>query len=111
MLADSGHLDVAHDVLLQDTEPSWLTMIERGATTVREHWDGARADGTAHDSLNHYSEGAVVGWELDAVGDLVLDVTVPAGTRAEVVLPDGRSDQAGPGRHRLRCRLRKPVTA
>jgi alpha-L-rhamnosidase len=26
-----------------------------------------------------------------------LDVTVPAGTRAEVILPDGRTEIAGPG--------------
>lgn len=60
VLADSGHLDVAYELLLQDTAPSWLHMIDRGATTVWEHWDGVGADGTAHDSLNHYSKGAVV---------------------------------------------------
>ena len=39
-LADHGHLDLAYELLLQDTEPSWLTMIDRGATTVWERWDG-----------------------------------------------------------------------
>ena len=37
-------------------------MIDRGATTVWERWDGVDADGAAHDSLNHYSKGAVVGF-------------------------------------------------
>ena len=59
-LADHGHLDLAYELLLQDTEPSWLTMIARGATTVWERWDGVRADGSVHESLNHYSKGAVI---------------------------------------------------
>ena len=59
VLADTGHDDVAYDLLLQDTEPSWLTMIDRGATTMWEHWNGIDADGIAHDSLNHYAKGAV----------------------------------------------------
>ena len=44
----------------QDTEPSWLLMIDRGATTMWERWDGIDADGVAHESLNHYAKGAVV---------------------------------------------------
>jgi alpha-L-rhamnosidase len=59
-LADSGHLDVAYALLLQDTPPSWLHMVDRGATTVWEDWDGIAEDGTAKGSLNHYSKGAVI---------------------------------------------------
>ena len=60
VLADTGHLDVAYELLLQDTEPSWLVMVDRGATTVWERWNGVSADGVPHESLNHYSKGAVV---------------------------------------------------
>jgi alpha-L-rhamnosidase len=60
VLADTGHLDVAYDVLLQDTPPSWMAMRARGATTVWENWEGIDADGVPHDSLNHYSKGAVI---------------------------------------------------
>ncbi|MFF4028804.1 family 78 glycoside hydrolase catalytic domain [Streptomyces sviceus] len=60
VLADTGHLDLAYDLLRQDTEPSWLAMIDRGATTVWENWNGVTADGTVNASLNHYSKGAVV---------------------------------------------------
>ena len=60
VLADTGYLDVAYELLLQDTPPSWLTMADRGATTVWEAWEGIDADGVAHESLNHYSKGAVV---------------------------------------------------
>ena len=35
-------------------------MVERGATTVWESWEGIDDDGVAHDSLNHYSKGAVI---------------------------------------------------
>jgi alpha-L-rhamnosidase len=39
-----------------------------------------------------------VSWRLDGEG-LELRVDVPAGTSAEVFLPDGRTEQAGPGSH------------
>ena len=60
VLADTGHLEVAYELLLADTMPSWLYMIDQGATTVWERWDGIRQDGTAFESLNHYSKGAVI---------------------------------------------------
>jgi alpha-L-rhamnosidase len=60
VLADHGHLDLAYELLFQNTSPSWLTMIDRGATTVWERWDGIDAAGTPHESLNHYSKGAVI---------------------------------------------------
>lgn len=60
VLAETGHLDVAYELLLQDSEPSWLTMVDRGATTIWEHWDGIDEGGVAHASLNHYSKGAVI---------------------------------------------------
>lgn len=60
VLADNGHLDLAYELLMQDTEPSWLVMVDRGATTMWEAWNGIGPDGTAQQSLNHYSKGAVV---------------------------------------------------
>jgi len=59
-LADHGHLDAAYRLLFQDSEPSWLSMIDRGATTMWERWNGIDADGVPHESLNHYSKGAVI---------------------------------------------------
>ena len=61
-LADHGHADTAYRLLLQDTCPSWLYAVKKGATTIWETWDGIRADGSVHDSFNHYSYGAVSGW-------------------------------------------------
>ena len=62
VLSDYGHTDTAYRLLLQDTVPSWLYPVKHGATTIWESWDGVREDGTVHDSLNHYSYGAISGW-------------------------------------------------
>ncbi|MFI7067452.1 family 78 glycoside hydrolase catalytic domain [Kribbella sp. NPDC050124] len=60
VLADNGYPGIAYELLFQRTPPSWLAMQDRGATTIWENWDGIDEDGIAHDSLNHYSKGAVV---------------------------------------------------
>ena len=62
VLADHGHLDTAYRLLLQREEPSWLAMLDRGATTMWEHWDGIDAERVPRGSLNHYSKGAVIGF-------------------------------------------------
>ena len=72
VLAETGHLDVAYELLFSDSEPSWLTMIDRGATTMWERWDGVRADGTPYESLNHYSKGAVISFLHRQVAGLEL---------------------------------------
>jgi len=144
VLADHGHLDVAYELLFQDTEPSWLLMLDRGATTIWEEWGGIAADGTPSASLNHYSKGAVisflhryvagvqivepgyrrfrvapqpgggityasthhdsphgrieVSWTLTGEGGQIA-ATVPPGTRADLVLPDGSAETLAPGQH------------
>jgi alpha-L-rhamnosidase len=60
VLADHGYVELAYELLFQETPPSWLAMIDRGASTIWEDWEGIDADGVAHASLNHYSKGAVV---------------------------------------------------
>ena len=73
VLADYGHTDTAYKLLLQTDCPSWLYAVQKGATTIWETWDGIRADGTVHDSLNHYSYGAVCGWLFDGVCGIRLE--------------------------------------
>jgi alpha-L-rhamnosidase len=153
VLADTGHLDVAYELLRQDGEPSWLVMVDRGATTIWEHWNGVDADGVPHESLNHYSKGAVISflhrytagielvepayrrfrirprlgggltsaqaahespygriesaWHLDGT-QFELRVVVPAGTSAEIVLPDGTTSIAAPGEHMFTSTLEMP---
>jgi alpha-L-rhamnosidase len=60
VLADNGRLDVAYDLLMQTTIPSWLYAVRKGATTIWESWDGITEDGKPQLSLNHYSPGAVI---------------------------------------------------
>jgi alpha-L-rhamnosidase len=57
-LADTGHADVAFDLLLRTEAPSWGHMIEKGATTMWERWNGDTGD-VAMNSYNHYAFGAV----------------------------------------------------
>lgn len=60
-LADSGHERLAVSLLLQTKYPSWGYMIEKGATTMWERWNGDVGD-VAMNSYNHYAFGAVVGF-------------------------------------------------
>jgi alpha-L-rhamnosidase len=83
-LADNGFVDVAFELLMQDTAPSWMYMRAKGATTIWEDWNGIDAGGEAHASLNHYSKGAVVSFLHQYVAGL--RATEP-GYRAFVVQP------------------------
>jgi alpha-L-rhamnosidase len=148
VLTDAGHHDLAYELIYQNTPPSWLYMVEREATTVWELWEGIDTDGVPHESLNHYSKGAVISWlhryiagiELvdaayrrfrveprrggglswaEGVHDspfgriesswhddgttFRLTVTVPPGTTADVVLPDGSHRDQGPGTESYEC--------
>ncbi len=60
VLTEAGRADIAYSLLRRRTAPSWLHMLDRGATTVWEDWEGIDDAGHAHESLNHYSKGAVV---------------------------------------------------
>ena len=62
VLAEHGYTETAYRLLLNEDCPGWLYAVKKGATTVWETWDGIRKDGTVHDSLNHYSYGAVAGF-------------------------------------------------
>ncbi len=84
VLADTGHLSVAYELLLQDTPPSWLAMVERGATTVWESWEGIDDNGWARESLNHYSKGAVISFLHNYVAGISLLDGHPAYRRFRV---------------------------
>ena len=62
-LSKSGHSDVAYRLLLQKTYPSWGYMIDHGATTMWERWNGDQKLGDpSMNSFNHYAYGAVAEW-------------------------------------------------
>jgi alpha-L-rhamnosidase len=70
VLADAGRSDVAYRLLMQDTPPSWLAQVERGATTTWETWEGYDDDGNAVESHNHYAFGSVVRFLHERVAGL-----------------------------------------
>jgi alpha-L-rhamnosidase len=70
VLSDHGQLEVAYALLKQDTIPSWLYEVKKGATTIWEDWDGIGEDGTPHGSLNHYAKGAVGSWLYQVVAGI-----------------------------------------
>ena len=72
VLSENGQLEVAYALLKQDTIPSWLYEVKKGATTIWEDWDGIGEDGTPHGSLNHYSKGAVGSWLYQVVAGIEL---------------------------------------
>ena len=43
VLSEHGRLEVAYALLKQDTMPSWLYQVKKGATTIWETWDGCVA--------------------------------------------------------------------
>jgi alpha-L-rhamnosidase len=66
VLTRFGYTDVAYQLLLQDTYPSWLYPVKMGATTIWERWDGIKPDSTfetpSMNSYNHYAYGAIGDW-------------------------------------------------
>jgi alpha-L-rhamnosidase len=65
-LSSTGHSEVAYRLLGQRTFPSWRYMIDRGATTIWERWDGWSAEhgfqSAWMNSFNHYALGSVGEW-------------------------------------------------
>lgn len=66
VLSKYGHTDLAYSLLLREDYPSWLYAVNKGATTIWEHWDGIQEDGSFWssdmNSFNHYAYGAVADW-------------------------------------------------
>ena len=65
-LSENGYTNIAYSLLLQERNPSWLFSVTHGATTMWEHWDSQREDGSFWNSImnsfNHYAYGAVFDW-------------------------------------------------
>ncbi|WP_333864840.1 family 78 glycoside hydrolase catalytic domain [Sphingobacterium sp.] len=156
VLTRFGYNDVAYDLLMQESYPSWLYPVKMGATTIWERWDGIKPDGSFQtpdmNSYNHYAYGAIGDWmyrtiaginsvaadpgyktiviapkpggkltkasaELETLYGTVksawvlenntmkLDVTIPANTRAKIVLTDS-SHEIGSGTYHFESRIK-----
>jgi alpha-L-rhamnosidase len=62
-LTRTGHVDLAYRLLMNTQYPSWGYLIEHGATTTWERWNGDQMkDDPSMNSYNHYAYGAVADW-------------------------------------------------
>ena len=81
-LSDNGYTDVAYALLMQEKNPSWLFSVTHGATTMWEHWNSMREDGsfwsTEMNSFNHYAYGAVYDWIFGVACGITPVATAPA---------------------------------
>ncbi len=80
-LSGSGHLKEAYDLVLREEFPSWLFQVKLGATTIWEHWDGIKPDGSmwsaGMNSFNHYAYGAIGDWLYRTIAGIRLDESHP----------------------------------
>ncbi|WP_447587411.1 family 78 glycoside hydrolase catalytic domain [Microbacterium lacticum] len=85
-LTRTGHLEVAHALLMNRETPGWLAPVDLGATTVWERWDSLLPDGTVNPgemtSFNHYALGAVADWMHRVIGGLAS--LTPGWTRVRI---------------------------
>ena len=70
-LSSCGRNETAYKLFFQNKNPSWLYSVDHGATTVWEHWNGIKDDGsfwsTDMNSFNHYAYGCVAEWMYGTV--------------------------------------------
>jgi alpha-L-rhamnosidase len=84
-LVASGHADTAYRLLTSTEFPGWGFMIEQGATSMWERWDGyvkgrgGEGGGTAGfqdpgmNSFNHFAFGAIGEWMVRHIGGIQAD--------------------------------------
>ncbi len=76
-----GHNDTAYQLLLSRKFPSWFYMIDQGATTMWERWDGyVKGRGFQNKSMNsfcHYAFGSVGEWIIKVILGIDLDENQP----------------------------------
>lgn len=80
-LTEAGRADIAYSLLLQREYPSWLYSVGKGATTIWEHWDGIKPDGSFWsddmNSYNHYAYGAIADWMYTKAAGINYDEDKP----------------------------------
>jgi len=150
VLSDHGHHDLALMLATRRDYPSWGYMLDQGATTLWERWEGGAGgdmNSHSHPMLGSYQSWlyerlaglmvaedacaadrfvirpgpgagvtrcsahldtprgrASVAWQV-ADGRFALDVELPAGASAQVLLPDGSRQACAAGSHRFACTM------
>ncbi|OXM82712.1 alpha-L-rhamnosidase [Paenibacillus rigui] len=81
VLSDTGNHEAASKLLFQTDYPSWLYQVTKGATTIWEHWDGIKEDGSFWskdmNSFNHYAYGSIGDWLYRRVAGIDTDEAQP----------------------------------
>jgi alpha-L-rhamnosidase len=112
-LDQTGHGDLAYDLLFQETYPSWFYSINQGATTMWERWNSYTKDKgfgpVSMNSFNHYAYGAIGQWMYERIAGLSADPANPGykhffvrplvgnqldAARAELETPYGKASSA-----------------
>ena len=80
-LSDNGYASLAYTLMLQEDYPSWLYSVKMGATTIWEHWDGIKPNGSMWskdmNSFNHYAYGAIADWMYGVMAGINIDEKNP----------------------------------
>lgn len=95
VLSSYGYTELAYSLLLREKYPSWLYPVNKGATTIWEHWDGIMEDGSLWspdmNSFNHYSYGSVADWLYEEAAGIKPVEEAPGFARAHIApKPDKR---------------------
>ncbi|MFD0693365.1 family 78 glycoside hydrolase catalytic domain [Paenibacillus sp. GCM10027628] len=81
-LSNNGYHETAVKLLMQESYPGWLYSVSKGATTIWEHWDSIKSDGSFWsddmNSFNHYAYGAIGDWMYRKVAGLDMNGSLPA---------------------------------
>jgi alpha-L-rhamnosidase len=85
-LSDNGRADLAYEIATQKTYPGWGYMVEKGATTIWELWNGDTAD-PAMNSGNHVMQiGDLAVWMYEYLAGIRSDAENP-GFRHAIIHP------------------------
>jgi alpha-L-rhamnosidase len=81
VLTEIGRSDLAWELVLTNSYPSWLFSVKNGATTIWERWDGWTPERGFQDSsmnsFNHYSLGSVGAWLYSGAAGIQPDDASP----------------------------------
>lgn len=77
VLTGMGKLDIAYQLLQNETYPSWGYSVKQGATTIWERWDGWTHDrgfqNPGMNSFNHYAYGSCGQWMFSTMAGIDTD--------------------------------------
>jgi len=77
-LTSTGHADVAYSLAAQSTYPSWGYMVEKGATTIWELWNGDTGDPGMNSGNHVMLLGDLIIWFYEDLAGIKADPENPA---------------------------------